>query len=111
MQRRLAPWLAQADRNLRVLLDSSQPVIGQVPLCPMLQVYPADHRASQPLTWPRTCAEHFVFAGNRRPVMNRRWIEDLAETTNSVGGLFMIPEPPFEASTSEREEPDDHMDV
>ena len=53
----------------------------------------------------------FVFAGNRRPTLNRRWIEDLAETANTVGGLVMIPEPPFEAVTSEREELDDHVDV
>ena len=54
----------------------------------------------------------FVYAGNRRPTLNRRWIEDLAETANSAGGMFMIPEPPpYEAATSEREEPDDHMDV
>ena len=42
----------------------------------------------------------FIFAGNRQPTLNRRWIEELAQTANSVGGLFMIPEPPFEDSRS-----------
>jgi len=35
----------------------------------------------------------FVFYGNRRPELNREWIELLLEAANSAEGLRMIPEP------------------
>ena len=38
----------------------------------------------------------FVYAGNRRPVLNRLWLEQLAEAANSVSGLVLLPEPPYE---------------
>jgi len=36
----------------------------------------------------------FVFEGNRRPKLNRTWIEHLMMTANSIGGLQVVPEPP-----------------
>ena len=36
----------------------------------------------------------FVYHGNRRPRLNRAWLEDLALMANSVGGLVVVPEPP-----------------
>ena len=35
----------------------------------------------------------FVYHGNRRPRLNRAWLEDLALMANSVGGLVVVPEP------------------
>ena len=35
----------------------------------------------------------FVYGGNRRPTLNRLWIEKLADTANQAGGLRVIPEP------------------
>jgi hypothetical protein len=35
----------------------------------------------------------FIFSGNRRPNLNRNWIEQLMITANSTGGLRVIPEP------------------
>ena len=37
----------------------------------------------------------FVYSGNRRPVLNRLWLEQLAEAANSVNGLVLLPEPAF----------------
>lgn len=37
----------------------------------------------------------FVFHGNRRPSLNRAWIEELALVANSSGGLLVVPEPPM----------------
>jgi hypothetical protein len=36
----------------------------------------------------------FVFSGNRRPMLNRAWLEVLAEAASSNGGLVILPEPP-----------------
>ena len=41
----------------------------------------------------------FVYQGNRRPQLNRAWLEDLALMANSVGGLMVVPEPPADDPT------------
>ena len=38
----------------------------------------------------------FVYHGNRRPRLNRAWLEQLALAANSVGGLVVLPEPPVD---------------
>ena len=38
----------------------------------------------------------FVYSGNRRPVLNRLWLELLAEAANSTQGLVLVPEPTFD---------------
>lgn len=35
----------------------------------------------------------FRYSGSRVPVINRAWIEQLAASANSAGGLFFTPEP------------------
>ena len=35
----------------------------------------------------------FVFAGNRRPLLNRGWLELMAISANSNSGLIVMPEP------------------
>ena len=35
----------------------------------------------------------FVYAGNRRPVLNRAWLESLALVASSTDGLRLVPEP------------------
>jgi hypothetical protein len=42
----------------------------------------------------------FIFNGNRRPRLNRAWLEDLALMANSVGGLVVVPEPPANDPTA-----------
>lgn len=42
----------------------------------------------------------FVYHGNRRPKLNRAWLEDLALVANSVGGLVVVPEPPVDDPTA-----------
>lgn len=42
----------------------------------------------------------FVYHGNRRPKLNRAWLEDLALVANSVGGLAVVPEPPVDDPTA-----------
>ena len=37
----------------------------------------------------------FVFHGNRRPKLNRAWLEELALVASSSGGLVVVPEPPI----------------
>jgi len=37
----------------------------------------------------------FVFHGNRRPKLNRAWLEELAIVAGSSGGLVVVPEPPM----------------
>ncbi len=36
----------------------------------------------------------FKFHGSRQPALNRAWVEALAVTANSPGGLYVVPEPP-----------------
>jgi hypothetical protein len=35
----------------------------------------------------------FKYFGSRQPTINRAWIEALAFTANSPGGLYLVPEP------------------
>lgn len=37
----------------------------------------------------------FVYHGNRHPVLNRTWLEVLAEAAGSTRGLTVVPEPPM----------------
>lgn len=39
----------------------------------------------------------FVYHGNRHPVLNRAWLELLAESAGSTRGLTIVPEPPMAA--------------
>lgn len=36
----------------------------------------------------------FLFAGNREPQINRTWLSQLMMSSNSIGGLRVVPEPP-----------------
>ncbi|MDR6906890.1 hypothetical protein J2X63_002576 [Agromyces sp. 3263] len=45
----------------------------------------------------------FVYHGNRRPRLNRAWLEDLALIANSAGGLIVVPEPPETESVAAAE--------
>lgn len=36
----------------------------------------------------------FKYFGSRQPAINRGWVEALAFTANSPGGLYLVPEPP-----------------
>ena len=38
----------------------------------------------------------FVYSGNRRPLLNRLWLEQLADAANSTSGLVLVPEPAYE---------------
>lgn len=42
-------------------------------------------------------ALQFIYSGNRAPSLNRAWLELLAESANSTGGLHPLPEPPADA--------------
>lgn len=35
----------------------------------------------------------FKFVGSRQPAINRDWVDALASTANSPGGLYLVPEP------------------
>ena len=35
----------------------------------------------------------FVYSGNRRPLLNREWLELMAMSANSNSGLVVMPEP------------------
>ena len=35
----------------------------------------------------------YKFSGSRRPALNRTWVDALAMTANSPGGLYVVPEP------------------
>ena len=51
-----------------------------------------DQRTLSVWVCPQTAVQ-FVYSGNRLPALNREWIEELAVSANSVGGLRLIPEP------------------
>ena len=51
---------------------------------------------------PNTPLE-FVYHGNRRPRLNRAWLEELALSASSTGGLVVVPEPPRDAFSSSDE--------
>lgn len=36
----------------------------------------------------------FKYYGSRQPSINRKWLEALEFTANSIGGLHVVPEPP-----------------
>ena len=42
----------------------------------------------------------FVFAGNQEPAMNRAWLEQLAQSANSIRGLRVTSEPPENGQTT-----------
>ncbi|HWT32312.1 MAG TPA: ATP-dependent DNA ligase [Microbacterium sp.] len=35
----------------------------------------------------------YKFSGSRRPSLNRAWVDALAMTANTPGGLYVVPEP------------------
>lgn len=39
-------------------------------------------------------ALQFIYSGSRTPSLNRSWLELLADSANSTGGLHTLPEPP-----------------
>jgi hypothetical protein len=41
----------------------------------------------------------FIYHGNRRPRLNRTWLEELALSASSTGGLVVLPEPPEEVTS------------
>lgn len=40
----------------------------------------------------------FKYYGSRQPEINRSWIDALAYTANTPGGLYLVPEPPETSS-------------
>lgn len=36
----------------------------------------------------------FIFTDEKEPAVNRQWLEDLVRSSNSPGGLRVVPEPP-----------------
>ncbi|WP_313391092.1 MULTISPECIES: hypothetical protein [unclassified Microbacterium] len=42
----------------------------------------------------------FKFFGNRPPAINRRWVDALAFTANTLHGLYLVPEPTESSSAS-----------
>ncbi len=51
-----------------------------------------DQRTLSVWVCPQTAVQ-FVYSGNRHPTLNREWIEELAVSANSMGGLRLVPEP------------------
>jgi len=41
----------------------------------------------------------FKYVGSRQPEVNRAWVDALAYTANSPGGLYLVPEPAGSAVT------------
>jgi len=70
-----------------------------------------DDGATQTVCWVgQSIPLEFVYSGNRRPVLNRGWLELLALSANSNGGLMAVPEPaesprPPERIVERRREP------
>ena len=54
----------------------------------------SDDRRSMTIWLSQNTPVAFVYHGNRRPRLNRAWLEDLALIANSAGGLVVVPEPP-----------------
>lgn len=50
----------------------------------------------------------FKYFGSRQPSINRAWIEALAFTANSPGGLHVVPEPQEAAGGSASNDAGDH---
>ena len=59
----------------------------------------SDERRSMTIWLSPNTPVAFVYQGNRRPQLNRAWLEDLALMANSVGGLMVVPEPPADDPT------------
>ena len=53
----------------------------------------SDERRSMTIWLSPTTPIAFVYRGNRRPRLNRVWLEQLALMADSVGGLMIVPEP------------------
>ena len=53
----------------------------------------SDERRSMTIWLSPTTPIAFVYHGNRRPRLNRVWLEQLALMADSVGGLMIVPEP------------------
>ncbi|HEU0183346.1 MAG TPA: ATP-dependent DNA ligase [Agromyces mariniharenae] len=54
-----------------------------------------DDGAQQTVCWiAPSIAVEFVYSGNRRPALNRAWLELLALSANANTGLVAVPEPP-----------------
>ena len=56
----------------------------------------SDHRMLSYWISPRTAIE-FVYHGNRRPVLNHAWLEELAGEVGLTGVLLLVPEPVLHA--------------
>jgi len=65
----------------------------------------SDERRSMTIWLSPNTPVAFVYHGNRRPRLNRAWLEDLALIANSVGGLVVVPEPPETESVPADEAP------
>ncbi|WP_238476306.1 ATP-dependent DNA ligase [Agromyces mariniharenae] len=53
-----------------------------------------DDGAQQTVCWiGPSIAIEFVYSGNRRPALNRAWLELLALSANANSGLMAVPEP------------------
>ena len=61
----------------------------------------SDERRSMTIWLSPTTPIAFVYHGNRRPRLNRVWLEQLALMANSVGGLMIVPEPADDATTDD----------
>lgn len=44
------------------------------------------------------CSLVYKFYGSRKPQLNPAWLDALATTANSAGGLYLVPEPPMPAN-------------
>jgi hypothetical protein len=64
----------------------------------------SDERRSMTIWLSPTTPIAFVYHGNRRPRLNRVWLEQLALMANSVGGLTIVPEPADDATTADEPE-------
>ena len=64
----------------------------------------SDERRSMTIWLSPTTPIAFVFHGNRRPRLNRVWLERLALMADSVGGLTIVPEPADDATTTDEPE-------
>ncbi|MEV1131725.1 ATP-dependent DNA ligase [Agromyces sp. NPDC049794] len=64
---------------------------------------------SEVVSWIGTSTPlEFVYSGNRRPLLNRAWLELLAESASSNRGLVILPEPP---ELPELQEPTEQRDT
>jgi hypothetical protein len=64
-----------------------------------------EHRMLSYWVSPRTAIE-FVYLGNRQPVLNHAWLEELAGQAGLTGVLTLLPEPMPQADEARH---DDHV--